>query len=150
FRRVDIGRGAVTSLPSIHDRFTPAEVPGIEGFTTHAQLVGLIFSTLNDADMPTEGLYARGLAEFSATALGSGTNYRHYLAEIKGFSPLDGARFVTATRVAYNQARGDDVPFLELSILGGKNSLRGFGDNRFVDQSYVLLNVEERIRLFRY
>ena len=150
FRHVAIGRGAVTALPSIRERFTPAGVPGIDGFTTHAQLVGLTFSTLDNADMPTHGLYATGIAEFSATALGSGTNYRHYMAEIKGFFPFDGARYVTATRLAYNQARGDDVPFLERSILGGKNSLRGYGDNRFVDSSYILLNVEERIRLFRY
>jgi hypothetical protein len=54
FRDVDIGRGAVTSLPSIEQRFTAAEVPGIEGFTTHAQQVGLKYSSLDDADMPTQ------------------------------------------------------------------------------------------------
>jgi hypothetical protein len=32
FRQVDIGRGAVTSLPSLQDRFTAATVPGINGF----------------------------------------------------------------------------------------------------------------------
>ena len=62
----------------------------------------------------------------------------------------DDARYVTAIRTAYNQTRGADIPFLERSILGGKNTLRGHGDNRFIDSSYVLINVEERIRLFRY
>jgi hypothetical protein len=54
FRDVEIGRGAVISLPSIGQRFTAAEVPGIEGFTTHAQQVGLKYSSLDDADMPTQ------------------------------------------------------------------------------------------------
>ena len=77
-------------------------------------------------------------------------NYRHYMLELKGLFPLVDARYVTVVRIAYNQTLGSDVPFLERSILGGKNTLRGHGDNRFIDSSYLLLNVEERIRLFRY
>jgi surface antigen Omp85-like protein len=150
FRAVDIGRGAVTSLPALQDRFSAAEVPGSNGFSTHAQQFGVIYSTLDDADMPTRGFWGTAAIEVSATALGSTASYRHYSVEMKGFVPLDGSRYVTATRAAYNQTLGTNVPFLERSILGGKNSLRGHGDNRFVDSSYVLLNVEERVRLFRY
>ena len=73
-----------------------------------------------------------------------------YTLELKTFLPLADFRYVTAIRMAYNQTLGGDVPFLERSILGGKNSLRGHGDNRFIDSSYVLVNIEERIRLFRY
>ncbi len=42
------------------------------------------------------------------------------------------------------------MPFLERSILGGETTLRGYGRNRFIDSSYLLLNLEERIRLFRW
>ena len=42
------------------------------------------------------------------------------------------------------------MPFLEQSILGGETTLRGYGRNRFIDKSYLLLNLEERIRLFRW
>lgn len=150
FRKVDIGRGAVTSLPSIEARFTADEVPGIDGFTTHAQHVGLTYTSLDDPDMPTRGVLARAVLEISRSALGSSATYRHYIAEVKTFLPIADARYITAVRAAYNQTLGDDVPFLERSILGGKNSLRGHGENRFVDSSYVLLNIEERIRLFRY
>ena len=150
FRKVDIGRGAVTSLPSIDERFTEAEVPGINGFTTHAQQVGLTYSSLDDPDMPTRGLLARAVFEISSSALGSSATYRHYAVEVKTFLPLADSRYITAVRAAYNQTLGEDVPFLERSILGGKNTLRGHGDNRFIDSSYVLLNIEERIRLFRY
>jgi outer membrane protein assembly factor BamA len=150
FRKVDIGRGAVTSLPSIDERFTEAEVPGINGFTTHAQHIGLTYSSLDDPDMPTRGLLARAVIEISSSALGSSATYRHYAFEVKTFLPLADSRYITAVRAAYNQTLGEDVPFLERSILGGKNTLRGHGDNRFIDSSYVLLNIEERIRLFRY
>ncbi len=69
---------------------------------------------------------------------------------MKGFIPLDRARYITAFRLAYNQTLGDDVPFLERSILGGETTLRGYGRNRFIDSSYLLLNLEERVRLFRW
>lgn len=150
FRRVDIGRGAVTTLPGIQDRFSAAAVPGIDGFTAHAQRAGVTFSTLDDPNLPTRGLYGTGVFEVTTKALGSSADYRHYTIELKGFFPLEDARYVTAARIAYNQTLNRDVPFLEQSILGGKNTLRGHGENRFVDSSYLLLNVEERIRLFRY
>jgi outer membrane protein assembly factor BamA len=140
----------VTSVPFILDRFSPAEVPGTDGFSAHAQRIGLTYSTLDDADMPTAGFYGRAVFEISTEALGSTASYRHYGVELKAFVPADDARYVTAIRVAYNQTLGDDVPFLERSILGGKNTLRGYGDNRFIDSSYALINIEERIRVFRY
>jgi outer membrane protein assembly factor BamA len=150
FRHVDIGRGAVVSLPSIQDRFTAAAVPGINGFTAHAQRFSATFSTLDHPDLPTRGLYGMGVFEVATTALGSTANYRHYMLELKSFVPLEDGRYVTAARLAYNQTLNSEVPFLERSILGGKNTLRGHGDSRFIDSSYLLLNVEERIRLFRY
>jgi hypothetical protein len=150
FRDVDIGEGAVTSLPALQERFTRGQVPGIDGFSAHAQELGLTYRDLDDPDMPTRGVHARAAIEISAEALGSSATYRHYTFEVKGFIPADGSRYVTAIRAAYNQTLGNDVPFLERSILGGKHTLRGHGDNRFIDSSYALINIEERIRVIRY
>ncbi len=149
-RRVGIHEGAVTSVPFIRDRFTYLGVPGIDGFTAHAQKIALVYSTLDSVTMPTYGGYARIAFENSAKILGSSADYRHYEIEFKGFIPLDGARYITAFRLAYNQTLGSSVPFLEQSILGGETTLRGYGRNRFIDSSYLLLNLEERIRLFRW
>jgi hypothetical protein len=149
-RKVNIIGGAVTGIPFIRDRFSVQEVPGIDGFTSHAQKVALVYSTLDSPTLPTFGGYARISAEHSAKLLGSSADYRHYEAEMKGFIPLDSARYITAFRLAYNQTLGNDVPFLERSILGGETTLRGYGRNRFIDNSYLLFNLEERIRLFRW
>jgi outer membrane protein assembly factor BamA len=149
-RKVNIGPGAVTSVPFIRDRYNQYEVPGINGFTAHAQKLALIYNTLDSRDMPTRGIYAKAAIENSMQALGSSCDYRHYEAEVKGYLPLDDARYITVGRLAYNQTLGDNVPFLERSILGGETTLRGYGRNRFIDSSYFLLNLEERIRLFRW
>jgi len=150
YRKVNIIQGAVAGIPFIRDRFPVQDVPGIDGFTAHAQKLAIVYSTLDSPNLPTFGGYARISAENSAKVLGSSADYRHYEAEMKGFIPLDKARYITAFRLAYNQTLGNDVPFLERSILGGETTLRGYGRNRFIDSSYLLLNLEERIRLFRW
>ena len=77
--------------------------------------------------MPTQGVFGRAVFEMSTSALGSSATYRHYMVELKTFLPFADSRYVTAVRAAYNQTLGEDVPFLERSILGGKNALRGHG-----------------------
>ncbi len=149
-RSVEIVQGAVTSVPFIRDRYTERQVPGINGFFAHAQRLGLFYSTLDSPTFPTNGIFARASVEISLRALGSDANYRHYEVEIKKYLPWPDDRFIAVIRGAYNQTLGEDVPFLERSILGGENTLRGYGRNRFVDSSYLLFNLEERIRLFRW
>lgn len=150
FRQVSIDRGAVTSLPFIKDKFSAGQVPGINGFTVNAPKAGLVYSTLDSRDMPTRGVVATASVEASIGALGSTADYRHYEGEVKGYLPLDNARYISVGRVVYNQTLGGTVPFLERSILGGETTLRGYGRNRFIDSSYFLCNLEERIRLFRW
>jgi outer membrane protein assembly factor BamA len=149
-RKVNVGHGAIDSLPFIRDRYNDVEVPGVSGFTAHAQKLAIIFNTLDSRDMPTQGIYAKVSIESSLKALGSSCDYRHYEAEVKGYLPLVEARYITVGRLMYNQTLGNRVPFLERSILGGENTLRGYGRNRFIDSSFFLLNLEERIRLFRW
>ncbi len=150
FRDVSIREGAIRSVPFIKDRFREDSVPGIDGFTAHTQRLSLIYNSLDSRDTPTSGGYARATIEPSVKALGSAEDYRHYEVEIKGFIPLDNARYISVFRLMYNQTLGDKVPFLEQSVLGGETTLRGYGRNRFIDNSFLLCNLEERIRLFRW
>lgn len=150
FRDVKIRKGAFSALPDIKYKFSSAIVPGIDGFTTHALRVSFSYSTLDNRDTPTYGGYARISFEPTMKDTGGSGNYRHYEVEAKGFIPASNARYISVFRLMYNQTLGKDVPFLEQSILGGESTLRGYGRNRFIDSSFMLCNLEERIRLFRW
>jgi hypothetical protein len=150
FRDARIRPGAFRSLSDIKDRFSSVTVPGIDGFTTHALRLSLSYSTLDSRDTPSYGGYARISFEPTLKAMGGAGDYRHYEVEAKGYIPLNNSRYISVFRVMYNQTIGADVPFLEQSILGGESTLRGFGRNRFIDNSFLLCNIEERIRLFRW
>lgn len=154
FRHVNIREGAVKDLTDTTDVFQTSgndAVPGLDGFDTHAQKAGLVYSTLDIPNLPTRGLYARTSVEFSAEALGSSATYQRYEAEGKAFVPMDDdARYISAARFAYIQTPNDDTPFLERASIGGENSLRGYGRNRFIGKTAMLLNLEERIRVARW
>ncbi|HJV67324.1 MAG TPA: BamA/TamA family outer membrane protein [Geomonas sp.] len=149
-KKVRIGQGAVSSIPFITDVFPADTVPGVNGYGVHAQKVSLVYNTLDSASLPTTGTYARLSLEESARALGSGSNFQSYELEAKRYTPFSDGRFITVTRFACDQMAGAGIPFLEQATVGGENTLRGYGQNRFIDKSYLLLNLEERIRLFRW
>jgi len=148
-RNVNVVKGAVVSLPYTADLFTAGAVPGIDGFTTHAQKLSLVYDTTDSKAVPTRGIRAAGSVEGSFEALGSSADFVRCDVEVKGYLPLWDDRVITAGRLAWSQVRGSGVPFLEMSILGGENSLRGYGRNRFFDRDSILLNIEERIQAIR-
>ncbi|TGU74949.1 hypothetical protein E4633_05690 [Geomonas terrae] len=149
-RKLTVDEGAVKKLQYLRDHFTVDEIPGSDGFATHAQSISVVYSTLDAPAMASSGVRARLTLEGSLAGLGSTAGFGRYEGELKGFFPVPDTRFISAGRVAFGQTRGSSIPFLERSILGGENTLRGFGKNRFIDNSYVLCNLEERIRLFRW
>jgi outer membrane protein assembly factor BamA len=150
FKKVEINRGAVKSLPFITDRFPGQSVPGVDGYSVHAQRISFVHSTLDSLSMPTDGLYLRASFENSSKVLGSSASFQVWDLEAKRYYPYRGGKFISVLRFVCNETEGVRVPFLEQSILGGETTLRGYGQNRFIDKSYLLLNLEERIRLFRW
>jgi outer membrane protein assembly factor BamA len=150
-RRFSVARGAIDDLPFITDRFAAAAVPSLDGATSHAQKLGLVYSSLDSPVMPTYGGFTRLSVEAGSRSLGSDVAYQRYEAEAKAFVPFDSERrFVTAARVYCGQVDANHLPFFEQSSLGGEMSLRGYGRNRFIDKAALLVNLEERIRLFRW
>lgn len=150
-RKAKATHGAVRSLPFTKDVFTETSAPGLNGFTTHAQKIALLYNTLDSATMPLSGAYAKASVEGSTRGLGSVTDYLRYEFEAKGIIPKDAdKRFITAFRLLYTNVDGSKVPFLEQASLGGENTLRGYGRNRFIDSTALVFNLEERIRLFRW
>ncbi len=104
---------------------------------------------------PNSGFVLEGSTIVAGTATGSADNYAKGTAQARGYwSPFpNAADLVLAGRVLY-AAQGGDVPFYSLSQitltdgeiegLGGRTTLRGFKQNRFVGRAAVLANAELR------
>jgi hypothetical protein len=63
--------------------------------------------------------------------------------ELKKFLSV-GEKKVLAGQFYFSQAEGADIPFAFLSSLGGNRRLRGFYENRFLDRSLALFQMEWR------
>jgi outer membrane protein assembly factor BamA len=145
-RYVTVRRGAVESLPFMKDVF--ANIPGENGSFVWAHRLALTYDTRNSFIVPTRGRYGQVFVEVADEAIGSEASFVRYGIEGRLLWPHFGERLVMAVRGLIERVDGANVPFFELSDLGGDETLRGFGENRFLDEGRFLVNAEERIKVF--
>jgi surface antigen Omp85-like protein len=145
-RSVTIRRGAVDSLPFLKATFT--SVPGDDGSFVWAHRLALTYDSRNSIVTPTHGSFGQVFIEAADEAIGSKASFVRYGLQGRWLWPHLGERLVFAVRGLLERVDGSDVPFFELSGLGGDETLRGYGENRFLDEGRVLFNAEERIKVF--
>lgn len=148
FRDVRLQRGA-TDLPFTVERF--GEVDGVRG---ESIIVGhrasFHYDTRNNLVTPTDGMAVTAYAELNQNVRnGDHPVYSRYELEVKKLFPSESKRAILVVRADLQATIGTQVPFFEQSSLGGQNSLRGFGVDRFIDKHLVAFSVEERIHIAR-
>jgi outer membrane protein assembly factor BamA len=147
-QRFEVGPGGVPGLPFTGDLFP--DLPGIQGATIHAQRVALIHDSRNSQTTPTEGLYASGFAEASTELLGSDADYVKAGVDGIYLKPYLDRRLVFVVRGLFEAISGESsTPFQVLPTLGGVDTLRGFGENRFYGDARLLFNAEVRASVVR-
>ncbi len=108
--------------------------------------------TLDRRDRPgrtTAGWMAEGYAGYAMGAGLDQADYWRYGAEVSGYVPLGQGQTLTL-RAAGEEARtsGDEpIKITELMSLGGRSSLRGYVEDRFLDNASVLATAEYRFQI---
>jgi outer membrane protein assembly factor BamA len=146
-RYVTIRQGVVESLPFLKDVFP--DVPGENGTFVWAHRLALTYDSRNSQVTPTRGGFGQVFVEVADEAIGSEASFVRYGLEGRFLWSHVGERLVMAVRGLVERVDGSNVPFYELSALGGDETLRGFGENRFLDEGRMLVNAEERIKVFQ-
>ncbi|MBI4371052.1 MAG: BamA/TamA family outer membrane protein [Elusimicrobia bacterium] len=103
----------------------------------------LDYDTRDHGATTTRGQLVAVYAEASLRGFMSSYDYERYGLDARCFRPHGKGR-VFAAQAKYDQVLGPTPPFWLLSPLGGKYSLRAYGDGRYVDRGAASLNVEER------
>jgi hypothetical protein len=114
---------------------------------TNETRVNLDYDTRDHAVTTSSGVYANVFAEASVRGYMSQYDYSRYGAEARWFKPTS-ANSAFAAQVQYEQVLGQTPPFWILPQLGGKYSLRAYGDGRYVDRGIAAVNAEERFKVF--
>lgn len=138
-----IGPGRLDDVPSARAAF-----PGVAGMDERINVlthrIRLTFDTRDSLTAPTRGVFGEFIYDVADETLGSAVGFHRFGLSFTVLIPKLRKTLTTVIRVGGWIVEGDEVPFFELSSIGGKSTNRGYGDGRFVDQNMWVLNVEER------
>jgi outer membrane protein assembly factor BamA len=163
YRVTNIEAGASPSLPQTSVAFPTT--PGIDGSEVVGHGLTMAYDTRDNELTPLEGTYVTAFTEYDQNIKFSERNrWWRITGEWRYFLPHDDYQMVFVPHFLIDSEVGQDsnsvagapgssvqvnqgVPFYERPTLGGENTLRGFGRDRFVSNVAYVLNLEERITL---
>jgi hypothetical protein len=134
----------VPGLPLSRNAFPDA--PGMHGATLAAQGLNLRYDDRRGGDYAERGFRLDVSGNVVEGLSGSPTFFRggvHARAIVPELSWLSGA-----ARLYWNAVSSPRAPFYRQSSLGGSLLMRGFTEDRFIDQQAWTLELEQRVRLF--
>src|SRR4029077_11558303 len=123
---------------------------GLEGGVVWAHQVALTYDSRDSTDIPTRGALGVLYTEFTDKQIGSVNSFVKFGGDWRDFIPLHKDNPILALHALANYTSGDkDTPFWELSSLGGRRTLRGYGSHRFIDFNRSLATAELRTRVYQ-
>jgi hypothetical protein len=143
FRRMSTGDNIIPNTTDIATRFP--NLPGLSAENTVASEFRLLWDSRDLPITPSRGSSGELFFEKTTPEMGSDADYSRYGLEGKRFFLWENPKYVTVVHGLYEWANGPNIPFYELPSLGGRQSLRAYGDGRLVDRGRMVFNIEHRI-----
>jgi hypothetical protein len=138
----DIG---VPGLPL--SRRTFPTVPGMQGSTIVGQAIDLRYDSRPLAEYSDRGVLANVMLGVNEGIVGSPA-YLRGAVHLRALHPELGW-ISGAARLDWSVTSSSKAPFYDQSSLGGAYLLRGFTEDRFVDENAWTFEVEQRIRILQ-
>lgn len=156
-RRHNVERGQVATIPFINaprfqrDPETDVRGRGLESGVYFSHRLQFAYDSRDSIDLPTEGALSRVYMDVADRKFGSSTSFFKFGMESKGYIPLRKVKNpILAMRLLMDWVTGPtDTPFWEMSSLGGRRTLRGFGGDRFIDFNRSLASFEVRTNVYQ-
>ncbi len=140
--------GPLLNLPNFHASF-PAQFSDRAQQANETRL-NLDYDTRDHSVTTTKGKYANVFFEESIRGFLSQYDYKRIGLDGRWFHPWEShPGWVFASQIYYEQVLGPTPPFWLLPSLGGKYSLRAYGDGRYVDRGVTSFNVEQRFKVYQ-
>lgn len=140
-----IRNGPLKGIPGIEQAF-PAYVPA-KRQQSHEIGLALEYDSRDHDVTTTRGFYANTYVGKTPRAIGSSYDFSRFEIDLRGYHPWENKRMVTALQGRYEQLTGT-APFWLLPSVGGKYSLRAYGEGRYMDRGAAVVNFEQRFKVF--
>jgi outer membrane protein assembly factor BamA len=153
-----VGLRHVDIEPGDRDGDTPFTVdafptlPGIEGGFVNPLGLSLVYNARDDVIWPTRGWRIIAKVSHTNRELKSDFEFTRIVLDAGYLYGFSDGRHVLGARLSGGYIDGPprDVPFWELTELGGDDTLRGYFPRRFLGQAHALINLEYRVKLFAF
>jgi len=137
------------SSPGIEEKFPPDGLTGLSNSPNYLVFrQSVLFDYRDHPGVPHRGvMVALAWDHFDNTTDGNLFNFNRFGVDLRGYIPIRSRQQVVALRGLFvNSDPGPDnrVPFFLKPSLGGGESLRGYGADRFQGDKLMLLQVEYR------
>jgi hypothetical protein len=152
----NVGLGALIHRDLVQDLGVPGlplsrrvfpDKPGMGGSTTLGQTVDIRFDSRPNFENSERGIYA-GVGIGVVEGLARSPSYLRGQARFRALVP-ETSWLGGAARLDWAAVSSASVPFYDQSTLGGAYLLRGFTEDRFIDESAWTVEFEQRIQIFQ-
>jgi hypothetical protein len=127
--------------------FYTQNIPGRNGYVASGVGPLIAWDSRNNAFSPTKGEYIQLSYLNYNKYLGSRYNFNGYLIDARKYI-LSFSKNVFAMQV-YGQFNNGNVPFRNMSTLGGPNLLRGYYMGRYRDKNAIIIQGEYRMPIYK-
>lgn len=123
---------------------------GWDGYRVSGFGVSLAYDSRDNVINPSRGAFLEVSEEYSNSIFGSQHNFHVIKFDFRKFVEVwPKHRHILALQ-AYGEIRSGDVPFMELSALGGSDLMRGYYRGRYLDKNYLAAQAEYRFPVWRW
>ncbi len=147
YRDVRIEDGVIPNLPQTKQRFPT--VGGVDGAQIFGHRLTFLYDSRDNLLTPRKGTYVFHYWELAHNLhVDEPNRWVRFALDMRRLFPHADERGVFVARLLIDKVFSRGVPFYERPTLGGEDTLRGFGLNRFISDNLYLINLEERIRVY--
>lgn len=135
------------SSNSFIDQMSPI---GLEYSGTVSVGAGFIFDSRDNEFDPRKGVYGKAGARLIKDYTRTTDVFPLIESEFRTYNSFHLIRDITfANRISFKHLNGE-APFGKYPVIGGEETMRGYPENRFMDENALLLNTELRTWLFEF
>lgn len=117
--------------------------PGHRGGMLSGLGPSILYDTRDMVFFPHSGYYLEGLYQSYQGFLGSAYSFNRFLFDLRSYTSFFNSKLVWVNQV-YSQLQNGNIPFNEMSLLGGTKRNRGYYEGRFRDHNSALFQTELR------
>jgi hypothetical protein len=144
YHRIRIAQGVIATLPQATTQF--GQLTGMGGADILGHKLTARYDTRDKQLITTRGTYATLSIELNNNfKQPQPTQWLRTVLDVRHFFPHYNDQLTFVVRFLGDTVNGHHIPFYERPMLGGDTTLRAFGQNRFIDDTALVLNLEERI-----